>query len=231
MCIYCNTDNYRKIYENHIGPIPREPDGRTYDIHHIDGDRSNNTPENLVALTIQEHYDLHKKQSDWYACWKLAGKMKNTPQEASHMARLAALEQIKNGKNKFAGEAGSLLSREVQRRQIEAGTHCLLSGDIQRAYHKTALADGSHHSQVAWTCMNCGLSGKSKSNHTRHKKICLTESRNAGQYFFWKNIKSGEIIYLNGHQFIEKFDAHASSVYRLIRGKSNSKSVSGWTLM
>jgi hypothetical protein len=231
MCIYCGTNNYRKIYENHIGSIPRDQYGRTYDIHHIDGDRSNNTPENLVALTIQEHYDLHEKQSDWYACWKLAGKMKKTPVETSEMARLAALQQIKDGKNKFVGESGSLLSKEVQQRQIEAGTHCLLSGNIQRAYHKTALADGSHQSQVTWSCVNCGLSGKSKSNYTRHKKFCLSESRNAGQSFCWENIKSGERICLTGHEFIKKFEAAASSVYRLIRGISNSKSVSGWRIV
>ena len=59
--------NYRKIYESHFGPIPKEKNGRSYDIHHIDGNHSNNSPENLRAVTIQEHYNIHYEQEDWYA--------------------------------------------------------------------------------------------------------------------------------------------------------------------
>jgi N-acetylglutamate synthase/N-acetylornithine aminotransferase len=68
MCIYCNTTNYRKIYENHHGPILKDEEGRTYEIHHIDGDHSNNDPVNLTALTLQEHYNIHYSQGDYYAC-------------------------------------------------------------------------------------------------------------------------------------------------------------------
>lgn len=38
---------YRKIYENHFGPIPKDKDGRSYEIHHIDGNRKNNEISNL----------------------------------------------------------------------------------------------------------------------------------------------------------------------------------------
>lgn len=31
MCIYCGTNKYRKIYENHNGPIQREDNGRAYE--------------------------------------------------------------------------------------------------------------------------------------------------------------------------------------------------------
>jgi len=36
MCIYCNTTNYRKIYENHLGTIPKDHEGRSYEIHQLD---------------------------------------------------------------------------------------------------------------------------------------------------------------------------------------------------
>lgn len=45
---------YREIYERANGKIP---DG--YVVHHIDGDSSNNDPENLVALTNSEHMKIH----------------------------------------------------------------------------------------------------------------------------------------------------------------------------
>ena len=64
MCIYCGTNKYRKIYEHHHGLIPKEENGRTYEIHHIDGNHSNNNPSNLTAVTLQDHYDIHYSQQD-----------------------------------------------------------------------------------------------------------------------------------------------------------------------
>lgn len=69
MCQYCNTKYYRKIYENHIGPIPIDVDGKSYDIHHIDGNHKNNNPSNLKAVTIREHYEIHHLQGDYGACY------------------------------------------------------------------------------------------------------------------------------------------------------------------
>lgn len=54
--------NYRKIWENTYGPIPKDPKGRTFDIHHIDGNRNNNNIENLVCLSIEDHYKIHLRQ-------------------------------------------------------------------------------------------------------------------------------------------------------------------------
>ena len=54
--------NYRKIWENAYGEIPKDLDGRTYDIHHIDGNRKNNSIENLICLSIEDHYKIHLKQ-------------------------------------------------------------------------------------------------------------------------------------------------------------------------
>ena len=68
MCIYCNTNKYRKIYENHHGAIPKDDLNRVFEIHHIDGNHSNNSPENLTAVSMREHYDVHRSQNDWYAC-------------------------------------------------------------------------------------------------------------------------------------------------------------------
>jgi hypothetical protein len=99
MCIYCGTNNYRKIYANHFGPIPKDNDGRTYDVHHKDGKRSNNHPDNLIAVTIQEHYNIHESQGDWYACLKIAIKMKKGPKEISDLARKNAHARVAAGTN------------------------------------------------------------------------------------------------------------------------------------
>lgn len=92
---------YRRIYEQHYGPIPRENDGRTYEIHHIDGDDSNNSPENLVALTIKDHYKLHFSQGDYGAAVAISRRMKMAPDEVSTIHRLHQLQLIEEGKHHF----------------------------------------------------------------------------------------------------------------------------------
>ena len=67
--------HYRKIWEKANGPIPLDELGKTYEIHHIDGNRQNNSIDNLICLSIQEHYDLHYKQKDWKACYQIRRRL------------------------------------------------------------------------------------------------------------------------------------------------------------
>lgn len=122
--------NYRKIYEQYHGPIPKEPNGRSYEIHHKDGDHTNNDPTNLIAVTLQEHYDIHYAQGDYGACYMMASqRMNRTPEEISHIASLQQQARVAAGTHHLSGG-------EIQRRLVAEGKHHLLSGDIQR---RTAL--------------------------------------------------------------------------------------------
>jgi hypothetical protein len=112
MCIYCTTTNYRKIYEHHNGPIPVDEDGRTYEIHHIDGNRSNNDPSNLKCVSIQEHYDIHFSQGDLGACWAIANRMCLSPETISELARQRGKQQIGH-KNNFWGRKHSEFSKSL----------------------------------------------------------------------------------------------------------------------
>jgi hypothetical protein len=112
MCIYCGTKHHRKIYREHFGPIPKDSDGRSYEIHHIDGNHNNNELSNLKCVSIQEHYDIHYAQGDWAACLRMKHRMSLSVEETSRLASLAAKKANIEGKAGFglghASAAGKL---------------------------------------------------------------------------------------------------------------------------
>ena len=88
MSIY-STTGHRKIYETFVGPIPKDEHGRSYEIHHIDGNHNNNDLSNLLCVSIKEHYDIHKLQGDFKACLIMSQRMKVSPEEKSYLAKLS----------------------------------------------------------------------------------------------------------------------------------------------
>jgi hypothetical protein len=144
MCTYCNTKNYRKIYENHIGLISKDSDGRTYEIHHIDGNHSNNDPSNLKAVTIQEHYDIHYAQGDWGACFKIATRMKLLPKEISNLVGKSSRERVKNGTHHWLTKEHSESVRINNIKKVEDGTHKFLDSEYQRKKALDMVKNGTH---------------------------------------------------------------------------------------
>jgi len=167
--------HYRKIYEDNFGPIPVDDNGRTYDIHHIDGNHSNNEPTNLKAVSIQEHYDIHFSQGDWYACSMIALRMSKTPAEISaeirennrkmfdeghiwqdrEWARERTRKRLENGTHNFQGP-------HLQKKRIAEGRHPFI-GELNPTRQK--IKDGTHlflvdnPNEETVTCPNCGVSG------------------------------------------------------------------------
>ncbi|NDB60600.1 HNH endonuclease [bacterium] len=180
---------YRRIYEQHHGSIPRDENGRSYDIHHIDGNRKNNDPNNLIAVSILEHYRIHLERGDWNACVRILARIDVSPQTLSELARKGALKRIKNGTHNFVN---SEWQRSMSLRQIERGTHPLLGGDLQRKTHQRRLKDGTHHllgpecnkkmlaegkhpSQIKIQCPHCGKIGGSNIMKRWHFDKCKSK--------------------------------------------------------
>lgn len=113
--------NYRKIYETFKGSIPIDENGRSYHVHHIDGNHENNSIENLIAVSIQEHYEIHLSQKDYGACYLIARDLKLQPKEIA------------------------ILSSAHSRKKVEDGTHHFLGGEIQRKNNKIRVEDGTHN--------------------------------------------------------------------------------------
>lgn len=79
--------NYRKIWEEKYGKIPKDAQGRTFEIHHIDGNHNNNNIENLICVSIQEHYDIHYKRGDYGSCVMIAKRMSLPPEYLSEIQK------------------------------------------------------------------------------------------------------------------------------------------------
>lgn len=124
---------YRKVYEDHYGPIPKDENGRTYEIHHLDGNHSNNSPSNLRAVSVREHYDIHLSQGDYWACWAMSYRLNLSKEDIVNLARLAGKKGGARQKEVVA-RGGHILSRRpdgtsLQQDRVKAGTHNLLGAD------------------------------------------------------------------------------------------------------
>jgi hypothetical protein len=177
---------YRKIYEDKYGPIPHDEEGRSYDIHHLDGNDKNNDITNLAAVTIQEHYRIHYSQGDWAACLSISKRLSVSPAERSELARKNAASQIAKGihpwQNSERQRQKALLqvaegrhpwqssekTRELNLKRVAEGTHNWLGGDATRKQ----IANGTHTSQIIKTCQHCNKTISSAMHSRWHGAKC-----------------------------------------------------------
>jgi len=171
----------RMIYKEHFGKIPKDADGRSYEIHHIDGDHKNNDINNLKLVTIEEHYNIHYAQGDYGACLIMSKRMGISPEEKSILASKHSQARIARGDHPFLRKG---FQSNTARRMVEKGTHPFLGGDIQRRSNKQRRENGTHHlfgntlardliekglspTQKEWSCPHCNSTGKGSSNYNR----------------------------------------------------------------
>jgi len=85
---------YRNIWKQHYGDIPVDECGRTYEIHHIDGNRNNNNIDNLKCVSLAEHYKIHFDQNDWIACLRMSARMMLTSEQKKDLASKSSKGKI-----------------------------------------------------------------------------------------------------------------------------------------
>lgn len=167
--------NYRAIWESHNGPIPKDSQGRSMEIHHIDGNHDNCDIGNLKLVTIEEHYNIHRDQGDWAACLIMSYRMKIDPEQMSEMSKRCQLERVANGTH-------HLLGPESNRRRIKNGTHHFLSREAARERNLKRIAEGNHN-----------LVGEANPVHA----LIAT-----GQHHFQTNNPSKQMIKEGTHHFL-----------------------------
>lgn len=139
---------HRKIWEDAFGKIPKDADGRSYEIHHIDGNHQNNELSNLKLVSIQEHYDIHYSQKDWGACFAISSRMNMTDEERSKIAKLGAATRLKNGTHNFQTddhrERNSQIQTSIQQAIVKSGKHVFQRRADGSSITSDRVKDGTH---------------------------------------------------------------------------------------
>jgi hypothetical protein len=171
------SKNHRKIYENYHGVIPQDDIGRTYEIHHLDGNHANNHIDNLKAVTIQEHYDIHREQNDWGACFLIMRRMMSDelPKEerievARKAGKVGAQKMLEEGRHNFQildrstynffyrTEEGKQVRVEKNKKMYVDGTNKFFDSDSCKERQKKIIAEGRHNLYGGVTCRD--MNGK-----------------------------------------------------------------------
>lgn len=118
---------YRKKWEKVNGPIPRDEQGRSYEIHHIDGNRKNNDISNLKCLSLQEHYELHLLQGDYAAAFRIAQRMTISVEEKSRLMSLSNKKRLAEGIHPFIDKEVRAKAKRTIMEQLKNGTHTFLN--------------------------------------------------------------------------------------------------------
>lgn len=141
--------NYRKLWESTYGDIPKDDKGRSYEIHHKDGNRKNNELSNLMCVSLDEHYEIHSRQyietgnmKDLAAARILAGKLGKEADELRGYT--IPLEQRKKISNKLKGIKHSKERIEAIKLGRKNGKSCVTPESIEarrrgmKQYYKDA---------------------------------------------------------------------------------------------
>lgn len=142
-----NSYNYRKTWIKHNGEIPKDENGISYEIHHINGDPTDDRIENLMCVSIKEHFDIHHKKGEYKACELIAGRM-NNPNLGREMSEEWKKKQSKIQKDKVLDGTHHLLGGEIQsasnKKRVENGTHNFLDKDWHSEKNKRLVQNGEH---------------------------------------------------------------------------------------
>lgn len=123
------SKKYVKVWQDYHGKkLPK-----SMEIHHIDGNHNNNAAENLLAVTIEEHLEIHNRQNDYGAVQAILMRLVRTDEQKELIRECASKHQkilLKKGEHNFqkiTKEQKSVISREAALKTVhmKLGIHAI----------------------------------------------------------------------------------------------------------
>ena len=115
--------HYKKLWKKHFGEIPTDENGRCYEIHHIDGTRKNNNINNLMCISIQEHYNIHYQQRDFAAAFRIAQRMSLDPKIKSELMSKSNKKRLEEGTHPFQTKECRESRATAVQKLVQEGKH------------------------------------------------------------------------------------------------------------
>ena len=183
------SKRYVKIWENFHGKkIPKN-----MEIHHIDGNRNNNDPKNLLCVTIEEHLKIHQEQHDHGAVQAILMRMNMTEEQRKLLRESASKHQkelLKKGKHNFQIPKQERVRRSkeiIEKRMEEVGVAFLGIEDFVEN-GKKARSKLSREQELkmmkAWREKIIGTSWwTNKDGERKRSKVCPGENWKKGMKY------------------------------------------------
>lgn len=196
-------ENYRKIWINYYGSIPIDENGRSYDIHHIDGNKNNNDITNLLAVSIKDHFEIHYKQGDYEACKAISLRINNLNFKDYKLSN--------ETKNKI--RAKHLSKKEnhwAKRPEVRLKISKSTTGEKNNNFGK--YGELHHNYGKKWKLTDEQIKNRCGSNNANSKKIYQYD-QNLKFIRFWSTIKEAA----------EYYNIHSSAIVKSIKKGHKSK--------
>jgi hypothetical protein len=150
-----------------------------------------------MCVSIEEHYDIHRKQEDWGAAFLIARRMKVKPEDIAEIARKGTLQRIANGTHNFLdpnfprnyyANKGYVVAKDIRNDEVvrikkELFDSCeYYVGYNAGKKHEVPHTNRGHNKGKTWkqkekrnnivTCPHCGKSGDASGHKRWHFDNC-----------------------------------------------------------
>jgi len=128
---------HRVVMENHLGRLLNTNEI----VHHIDGNKKNNSISNLQVMTAKEHNSHHGKEQGKWLCELICPWCKK---QFTLERRKTHLIRKKHKYTCCSASCRGSFSRNVQLHGITHEVESAISVNIQRLYHTLDNTEGTH---------------------------------------------------------------------------------------
>lgn len=205
--------HYRQIYERHYqcSLLPG------IEIHHIDGNSSNNDPSNLKAVTIEEHLSIHLSQEDWGAVQAILMRMETLDHAAiSDAASKKQKFLIKKGIHNFQKMSKERRS-EISRR-VGHMTHVLGIG-LHKINNDPILSKEN--------ASKAGKASQDKRKDPDYAYLNKLGGKAVGGTKWYRNIETGQRLRLKSPPAGDNW-VHGTGKQNIVKPKGHAKNKSWW---